>query len=226
MRGLPEFENDEPTPEDTSVDFEEKLRREALKVDALQFETPTFWTNYIKDKSMTRKLENEERAKRKREEEEEERAMRKKQGKARCTDQRGSRLGVGFLMTPAPTPRKSKLGSSVLKSIEVDGMSDDGTGFVYDSRRFSDPFQSNGDGESDDPEDEEAEKARLEEARQSNLQSVRDSLPALVCPECHYDSERPCADVSFEGSTAAPSSSAESTPHSQRPESQLVNASS
>jgi hypothetical protein len=176
--GLPEFETDEPLPTDTIKVHEEKLRRHALKVDALQYATPEFWRNYIVSKSAARKVENEERVKRKREEDEA-RALKKRHSNraSRRTDQRESRLGNGPLLTPESTPRKTGLGSSVIKSIDIQDISDDDSGFVRNSRRYSDPFQSSDDRQSDD-EDEEAENARVEKIREKNLQHIKDNLLA------------------------------------------------
>ena len=154
---------------DDSRVYEEKLRRHALKVDALQYQTPQFWKNYIESKSAARKVENEERAKRKRKDDDI-RAMAKKRrpnGEPRRADHRGSRLGTGSLLTPESTPRKAM----------QDISDDDDSGFVRNSRRYSDPFQFS-DNRQSDAEDEEAENARLEKVRQKNLQQVRDNLPA------------------------------------------------
>ena len=138
-------------------------------MDALQYQTPQFWKNYIESKSAARKVENEERAKRKKKEDDI-RAMAKKRrpnGEPRRTDQRGSRLGTGSLLTPESTPRKT------IQDIS----DDDDSGFVRNSRSYSDPFRFSDDRQSD-AEDEEAENARLEKLRQKNLQQVRDNLPA------------------------------------------------
>ena len=178
-RGLPSFEIDEPLPTDTTHVQEEKLRRHALKVDALAYEKPEFWKNYIESRSAARKEENEERAKRKREEDEVSALSKKRRsnGESRRTTQRGGRLGTGSLLTPELTPRKNGVGSSVMKSMEIQDISDDDSGFVRNSRRFSDPFQYSDHKHSDD-DDDEVENPRLEKIREKNLQQVRDDLPA------------------------------------------------
>lgn len=144
----------------------------------MQYEDPAFWKNYIESKSAARKIENEERRKRKQEEDEAKAISKKRRldERSRRADRRERYLCMGSLLTPEATPRKSGLGSSVVKSMGIQEISDDDSGFTRTSRRNSDPFQSF-DHEQSGDEDEEAEIARLEQIRQKNLQHVRNNLP-------------------------------------------------
>ena len=50
------FESDEILETDSKEDKLEKTRRKAFVDDAVQFETPAFWKNYIEQRSQARKL--------------------------------------------------------------------------------------------------------------------------------------------------------------------------
>jgi hypothetical protein len=121
-QGLPPFDTDEPLHTESQHVQEEKLRRKALKVDAMEFKTHIEWNDQIMFRSVTRKHENEMRANRKRSIANHFTVSGGARSPRRPEKRRRSDNG-GQLLTPETTPRKS--GNGVLKSVEIDDPSDD-----------------------------------------------------------------------------------------------------
>lgn len=191
--GLTRFENEDPVKSDSKDDREAKIRRNAFRRDAVQFQRPEFWKNYIDSEAEVKRLEKGMRGNRKRkrpsndDDEAEVLSIRSTPSKTNHSSQRrGStngrhRLGSGPLLTPGPTPVKSieKADSGVsvidLDAQEINGDSDDDGLFVGPSKIKSDPFVSNSDDE--DPVRQGDQQTELEKIRESNLLRIRNNPP-------------------------------------------------
>jgi hypothetical protein len=175
--GLPKFDTDGLFPVDEEHVVQEKLRRKALKVDALMYKDDAYWANFINSRSEERRLHNEFRAKRPPcifEDAKQDMIARRKKLKDRST----SRASAGPLMTPESMPRQNANVSSakVMKSVETIADTDDESVFIRDSRQLSDPSGSNPHDEDEDGEEAEYD-ARLERIRRKNVQRIKDNVP-------------------------------------------------
>ena len=172
--GLPKFDSDDPVSTDEEHVVQEKLRRKALKVDALMFEDDAYWANSINSRSEIRKLQNETRTKRPPdvfEDARENMIARTKRRKIRSA----SRNGTGLPITPESVPRNKQNATNVVKTIETIADSDDEAIFVHQSGQLSDPFQPNVNDEGYG--DEEDDDARVEKIRQKNIKRVQYDVP-------------------------------------------------
>lgn len=173
--GLPTFEGDEPSKSDPEQVVQEKLRRRAFSLDAVQLKDHHYWDNYIQSKSEARKLENQMRQAQPKDLYDD--AAKNVEARVESKRKRKSKNlnSTSRLPTPDSMPRKKNKGTNVRPSIEISDNAEDSSRFVRQSRSLSDPFRSSSNDENDDGEDDED--AKLEKIRQKNLQQVKDNLP-------------------------------------------------
>lgn len=173
--GLPRFEYEDPVAADEEHVVQEKLRRMAFRVDAVQYEGAEYWCEHIQLISESRKADNEMRRTQPRDLFNEAEAELQQRVRAKSM-RRERRASAAALPTPESMTRKRKNSNEVRDTIETIDDSDDEFVFVRDSERLSDPFQSNDDeGYGGDQGDEED--ARLERRRKKNLKRVEKNLP-------------------------------------------------
>ena len=187
------FGNDDTADVASGSNELEKARRVAFHQDAMQFQTPAYWSNYIKSKSAAKKLESKIGRKRKRsqvdEEDDEEIAILDIRSTASASTKsttpplapkkRKRRLGSGPLLTPGPSSPSplddTRRGTSKARVIDL---GDEGEGEESDQdnlfvgqakcQRALVPSQD----EEDD--DSGTDLARI---RKKNIQGVKDNPP-------------------------------------------------